>query len=61
MSSIHAVVKKIIMFEPQRQLLIVFYGKVLFCVSFKSGSCSLIREMNNENSDSSENATKQIV
>ena len=50
------------MFESQRELLIVFHGKILFFVSvpFKSGSIAIM-ELSNDNSDSSVNATKQKV
>ena len=51
-SSIHAVVKKIIISEPQRELLIVFHGKILFFA---------IRVLSNNNIDSSENATKALM
>ena len=42
------------MFESQRELLIVFHGKILFFVSvpFKSGSIA-ITELSNDNSNSS--------
>ena len=49
-SSVHEVVKKIVISEPQRYLLVVLHGKILFFA---------IRELSKDNGDSTENATKQ--